>query len=181
MELSLTERALRIAAKAHKDQLRKDGDVPYIVHPVQVAWMLRDQGFGEEVVAAALVHDVLEDTDVPEATLVNELGEDVVRIVRAVTNDDTLSWKEKKQKYIETVRAGGEGAWAVATADKIHNAESLLAAYETHGEALWMHFNATKEDKLWFEETMLAMLRATWEHPLVDEYESYVQRLRALV
>lgn len=181
MELSLIERALRIAARAHKDQVRKDGDVPYIVHPVQVAWLLRDRGFSDEIVAAALVHDVLEDTDVSEEALVRELGEDVVRIVRAVTNDDALSWKEKKQKYIETVRAGGEGALAVATADKIHNAESLLAAHDAHGEALWAQFNASKEDKLWFEEAMLAMLREVWDHPLVAEYEAQVARMRTLV
>lgn len=181
MELPLIERALRLAAKGHRDQVRKEGDIPYIVHPVAVAWTLRDHGFSDEVVAAALAHDLLEDTAVTEEEIRAELGDEVTRIVRAVTNDDSLSWKEKKQKYIDTVRLGGEGAWAVATADKIHNAESLMSAYQAQGDALWKSFNATAADKLWFEEAMLSMLKEVWQHPLVDTYEGYVTRMRELV
>jgi hypothetical protein len=101
-------------------------------------------------------------------------------IVDAVTNDDALSWEEKKKKYIETVRSGPEGAKAVATADKIANARSLLAAHAREGSAVWAHFNAGKEKKLWFEEMMLAMLRETWQDPLVDDYAQLVEAMRAL-
>jgi len=180
MELSLIERALRIAALAHKDQVRKEGDTPYIVHPVMVALDLKTRGFLDEIVAAALVHDVLEDTDFPEDQLESELGSSVMEIVRAVTNDDSLSWEEKKLRYIETVRSGSEGAKAVATADKIHNAKSLLAAHKQQGEVLWSHFKAGKEKKIWFERAMLEMLKETWESPLVSEYESLVEEMAAL-
>lgn len=180
MEPSLLEKAARIAAVAHKDQLRKEGPYPYIEHPVLIALELEKHGFGDEVVAAALVHDVLEDTDYPEADMRAALGEEVMAIVDSVTNDDSLSWEGKKKKYIETVRAGSVGAKAVATADKIANARSLLTAYATQGSEIWKHFNAGREKKLWFENAMLAMLQETWQHPLVDEYAALVAQMNAL-
>ena len=180
MHSPLIERALTIASITHKEQVRKEGDIPYIVHPVMVALDLFSRGFSEVVIAAALVHDVLEDTEYPEEMLQAELGEEVMEIVRAVTNNDTLSWEDKKLRYIETVRQGPEGAKAVATADKLHNAQSLLNAHARLGDAVWENFNAGKEKKLWFEEVMLQMLKESWSHPLVDEYEVFVAKLRAL-
>jgi (p)ppGpp synthase/HD superfamily hydrolase len=179
--LTLLERAARMAAFAHKDQVRKEGGTPYIVHPFMIALKLTASGFPEPVIAAALVHDVPEDTSVTADELRAELGDEVADIVHAVTNDDTLSWEDKKLAYIESVRQGPEGAKAVATADKIHNAESLIAAHARFGTELWTHFNAGKDKKIWFEEKMLEMLKASWDHPLVGEYEALVARMRTLV
>lgn len=95
----ILEKAIRIAAVAHKAQIRKGDGLPYIIHPVAVAMRLARQGFPDAVVAAALVHDVLEDTDYPEAKMREEVGEEVVAIVKAVTNDGALPWDEKKMKY----------------------------------------------------------------------------------
>lgn len=178
---SLVEKAFLLAESAHKTQTRKESKTPYIVHPVMVAFLLTKYGFGEVVVAAALVHDVLEDTLVTEAELRSELGAGVAELVLPVTHDDTLSWEEKKKAYIESVRNASEDVKAIATADKIHNAESLLAAYEKQGASLWNYFNAGREKKLWFEESMLAMLKETWGHPLVGEYERLVEKIRSLV
>ncbi|XKT74505.1 MAG: HD domain-containing protein [Patescibacteria group bacterium UBA2163] len=176
--MNLIDTAARIAALAHRQQVRKQEDVPYIMHPVAVALSLAQHGFSDEVVAAALVHDVLEDTDFPESELRTQLGDEVLRIVHAASNDDSLSWEEKKLKYIETVREGGEAVWAVAIADKIHNAKDLLASYEKQGAAVWTHFKRGKDKKMWFEDAMLAMYKKEgWQHPLVAEYEALVQRM----
>jgi (p)ppGpp synthase/HD superfamily hydrolase len=177
--MTLLERAVRIAVLAHEGQKRKDGP-PYIIHPIGVALKLTRHGFPDEVVAAGLVHDVLEDTQFPPEQLRAELGEDVWTMVLAVTLDDTLGWEEKKLKYIESVRVASDGAKAVATADKIHNMESLMLAYEEHGDALWSKFNANKERKLWFEESMLAMLKESWSHPMIEEYEAQVAWMRSV-
>lgn len=180
MNISLIERAFHIAVTAHDGQLRKEGDIPYIVHPFAVALYLARRGFPDTVIAAALVHDVLEDTEYPEEQLREELGLEVMDIVYAVTNDDTKSWDEKKLRYIETVRMGPDGAKAVATADKIHNAESLIHAYKKEGNTVWAHFNQGREKKLWFEEEMLRMLKETWDDPMVSEYEALVEQLKGL-
>lgn len=177
---SLIERAMRIAVRAHLGQTRKEGDLPYISHPAMVALILTRHGFSDEVIAAGLVHDTVEDTDVTSEDLRRELGDEVAGMVAAVTYDDSLSWEEKRKKYIETVRNSPEGAKAVSTADKIHNAQSLIIAHGEQGSGLWKIFNAGKEKKLWFENAMLTMLKENWKHPLVDEYDVLVGRMNAL-
>jgi (p)ppGpp synthase/HD superfamily hydrolase len=169
-----------MAVRAHQGQVRKEINLPYISHPCMVALTLARHGFSEAVVAAGLTHDVIEDTAVTPEELRAELGDEVADIVAAVTNDDNLSWEEKKQKYIDTVCSASEGAKAVATADKIHNAESLLAAHAVQGVAIWSHFNAGREKKLWFENAMLEMLQESWQHPLVEEYAALVAQMNAL-
>ena len=168
---NIIEKAIRISVEAHKNQTRKGDDLPYIIHPVMVALKLVKHNFQDNVIAAALTHDVLEDTNYPEEKLRKELGDEVLEIIKAVTNDDSLPWEEKKKKYVESVRNSSEGAKAVAVADKIHNLESLLIAYEEQGQTLWTRFNRGKEQKIWFENEVLKMLKETWQHHLIEEYE----------
>jgi (p)ppGpp synthase/HD superfamily hydrolase len=177
---TLVDTATRLAVTAHEGQKRKEGGVPYIMHPVMVALILAKHDFSDVVIAAALTHDVPEDTKVTLEELREALGDEVADIVASVTNDDSLSWKDKKLKYIESVRAGSEGAKAVATADKIHNAQSLIRNHERAGTKVWAHFNTGRDEKIWFEDAMLAMLQETWQHPLVDEYAVLVARMNAL-
>ncbi len=178
--MTLVEKALRLSVEAHKNQIRKGDSSPYIVHPVTVALMLRQHGFSDEVVAAGLVHDVLEDTSVLADTLRAELGEEVFEIVRTVSEDKSLAWEERKKNYIEAVRQGSDEAKAVSIADKIHNVESMLNAYAKEGDVLWQKFSRGKDKQLWFEEEMLAMLKASWQHPLLQIYGVLVERMRTL-
>lgn len=177
---NIIEKAVRVSVAAHKDQTRKGDSLPYIIHPFMVALKLAKYNFSDVVIAAALAHDILEDTEFPEDKLKDELGEEVLKIIRAVTNDESLPWEEKKKKYVETVRDGSEGAKAVAVADKIHNLESLLIAHEEQGPDLWKKFNRGKEQKLWFENEVLKMLKETWQHPLIDEYEKLLEQEKNL-
>lgn len=179
-DVSLTERALCIALAAHAQQVRKTDDSPYIVHPVMVALLLARHGFEEPVIAAALVHDVLEDTNVAEGTLRRELGDEIADLVKTVSEDKTLPWEERKRAYIQHVRVGSEGAKAISVADKIHNLQSLLAGHAQQGSSVWEKFNRGKEEKLWFEREMLRALQENWHHPLVDEYARSVERMAAL-
>jgi guanosine-3',5'-bis(diphosphate) 3'-pyrophosphohydrolase len=177
---NLIEAAARIAVGAHKDQVRKAGKMPYIIHPFMVALKLQKYNFDDTVIAAALTHDVLEDTDYPEEKLKSELGSEVLEMVKAVTNDDTLVWEDKKMKYIESVRKGPVGAKAVAVADKIHNLESLLAEHKEQGSEVWKIFNRGKDKKVWFETEMLKMIKETWSHPLIEEYELLIEKEKKL-
>lgn len=172
---NIIEKAARVAVDAHWNQKRKGDGLPHIIHPVMVALKLVKHNFPDQVIAAALVHDVLEDTDYPEQKLKAELGDNVLAIVKAVTNDQSLPWEEKRKKYVESVRHGSVAAKAVAVADKIHNLDSLLIAYEEQGPGLWQRFNRGKEQKIWFENAMLKMLKETWRHPLIDEYEYLIK------
>ena len=174
---NIIEKAMHIAVVVHSGQLRKGDESPYIIHPVMVALKLAKYNFSDSIIAAALTHDVLEDTDFPIEQLREELGDEVFGIVKSVTQDGSLSWEEKKEKYIEDVRNGSDGAKAVSVADKIHNIESLEDAYSKQGSDIWKKFNRGMEKKMWFENEVLKMLKETWKHPLIDEYESSLRRM----
>lgn len=179
-KLSLIEKAAKIAVIAHEGQKRKDDASPYIVHPFMVALKLAKYNFEDAVIAAALVHDVLEDTDLAEQKIKEELGNDVLNILKSVTEDNSLSWEERKIKYVEALRNSSEKTKAISVSDKIHNAESLLAAYDEQGVEVWKHFNRGRDKKIWFEKLVLEMLQETWIHPLVDEYAKLVARMEKL-
>lgn len=174
------EKAIAFALRAHEAQTRKESDMPYIVHPLAVALILARAGFENRVLIAAILHDVIEDTAVTSEELTEAFGREVAEIVTALSHDDTLPWKEKKSAYIECVRIATAEVKAVATADKIANAESLIAAHAKEGDRIWNYFNAGRDAKLWFEESMLAMLKETWDHPLVRAYEQCVETMKAL-
>jgi (p)ppGpp synthase/HD superfamily hydrolase len=180
MENNLIEKATKIAVIAHKKQVRKTDNSPYVVHPISVAFKLMQNGFSSKVVAAALVHDVLEDTDFPLEKLREELGNDVLTIVEGVSEDKNLPWKERKQKYIESVRNGSEDIKAVSISDKIHNAKSILDFYQNHGVETWSKFSRGKNDKMWFENEMLKTFQETWDHPLIEEYKKLVDEMNSL-
>lgn len=181
IDTTLIEKAARMAVIAHDGQSRKAEDTPYAVHPFVVALKLTAHDFSETVIAAALVHDVIEDTNVGEKILRETLGEDVLALVKTFSEDKTLPWEERKKQYINTIRKGSDEAKAISAADKIHNLESLLRGHAEHGEALWAYFTRSKDQQVWFVNEMLSMLRDTWQHPLVDEYEMLCQKLKTLV
>jgi len=178
--MNLIEKAVQIALEAHKEQKRKHDGSPYIVHPFMVALQVARHGFDEKTIAAALVHDVLEDTDVTEAFLTDELWGEVTSIVKGVTYPDGLEWKEKRIAYNTQVAEGSESAKAVSVADKIHNLQNLLETYEQEGSALWSKFNRGRDEKVWSEEALLNGLKRVWQHPLLDEYETLVEKMKLL-
>ena len=127
-KMSLIEKAIRIAAVAHKGQTRKDGDIPYVVHPFMVSVRLLQHGFRDEVIAAALTHDVLEDTDFSEEHLLKELGEEVLAIVKTVSENKSLMWEERKKEYIEQVR-NPEYPRGMTMGELITNTESFVCLF----------------------------------------------------
>lgn len=177
---TLVERAMMLALQAHNGQMRKEADVPFIVHPISVALILARSGFPDTVIAAALVHDVIEDTSISLSELRQELGDAVADLVAPVTHDDTLPWEAKKRAYIEAVRNTSEGAKAISLADKIANAQSLLAAHHVQGPKIWKCFNAGREKKLWFEHAMFEMFAHSYKHPMVEEYSILIKEMDAL-
>ena len=178
--LSLVERAARIMVTAHDGQVRKVGGSPYIIHTTVVALTVASHGFSEAAVAAALVHDVLEDTDYSETKLVEELGDEVVAIVRAVTEDKTLAWEARKAAYVQSIRIAAPEAKAVSIADKIHNLRSILVAHGAMGTVVWGGFTRGRQQQLELATQLLDAYRSSWQHPLVDEYAELVHKVQTL-
>ncbi len=123
-DLALLFRALAFAAHKHRDQRRKDAEAsPYINHPIALAEVLAGEGgvADVEVLAAALLHDTIEDTATTPAELREQFGERIAGIVAEVTDDKSLPKAERKRLQVERAAAISPGAKLVKLADKICN------------------------------------------------------------
>jgi len=126
-DTSVVERAFEVAERAHKGQLRKSGD-PYITHPVAVAEILLDFGLDANSIAAALLHDTVEDTSYSQESLRKDFGPEVASLVDGVTKLDRLTYGPTAEA--ETVRkmvvamAKDIRVLVIKLADRLHNART---------------------------------------------------------
>jgi guanosine-3',5'-bis(diphosphate) 3'-pyrophosphohydrolase len=123
-------RAVAFAAHKHRDQRRKDSDAsPYINHPIQLAKVLWEEGQvrDPEVIAAALLHDTLEDTETTWQELRGEFGEEIADVVLEVTDTKWLKKEVRKRLQVARARHSSDKAKLVKLADKICNLRDVAA------------------------------------------------------
>jgi (p)ppGpp synthase/HD superfamily hydrolase len=122
----VTRDALAFADERHAGQTRYLDDAPFVTHPVEVACLLHEAGYSDEVVAAGVLHDVLEDTDSQPEELATRFGPEVAELVAAVSDDPTIEDPgERKAALRRQVADAGEDAAAVFAADKVSKAREL--------------------------------------------------------
>src|SRR4051794_38629528 len=126
-DLSLIERAYTVAERAHRGQKRRSGE-PYITHPVAVAQIIADLGIGAKTIAAALLHDTVEDTEYTLDELRDQFGDEIAMLVDGVTKLDKLKYGDSAQA--ETVRkmvvamSKDIRVLIIKLADRLHNART---------------------------------------------------------
>lgn len=187
--LSRFERALVVAARVHKDQIRKGSKVPYISHLVAVASLVRAAGGDDETTVAALLHDSIEDQGVDAADIEEFFGSRVRSIVEGCTdvidpteergNADTWA---RKQRYLEHLRVEeSRDVLRVALADKLHNARETLTDYELFGDEVWERFNVGKDGQLrYYGGLSKAFAGKMKGDRQLDEFSAVVSRLTEL-
>jgi (p)ppGpp synthase/HD superfamily hydrolase len=167
--------ALALAARAHRDQLRKGTDLPYIAHPVHVSIILIRHGFGEDLAIAGLLHDVVEDTDTSLALIAAEFGDAVARLVEAVSETKAadgaaLPWEQRKAEKLAHLQAAGPDVAALKAADAIHNLRSIIADLRSAGPAVWERFKRGPAPTLGYYHAILDAVRTKLgAHPIVAE------------
>lgn len=178
----LISEALATAAEAHAGQVRNGaGGIPYIEHPVAVAELLAEHGWSEdEVLAAALLHDVVEDSDLTVEQLRARFGETVAGLVDALSDDESIeSWEKRKAEHRERVASGGAEALAIYGADKLTNVRALRGAWGRQGDAVEAELKVPLEAKLDAWEADLELLRRRApELPFLDQLGAELTRLR---
>lgn len=182
--------AFRYCLLLHGAQTRKGKPIPYVAHLMSAAALVLEDGGDEDEAIAALLHDALEDR--PDKTSAEEIekrfGGKVAALVRACTDTPPdykggakPSWRRRKERYLEHIRKGAEGALRVSLADKLHNARDLLLDCKTEGEALWSRFNAGKDDQLWYQRSLIAAFKqGGYSGRMLDEFERVVKELERL-
>lgn len=181
------ETALALAAQAHCTQMRKGGDVPYIVHPVHVSTILIRYGCSEDEIVAGLLHDVVEDQDVSLQRIETEFGPSVAEIVAALTEQKNAAgvkrpWEDRKQELLDQVRQASIPAVTVKAADTLHSAHSLTSDLGREGAAVWRNFSRGPEPTLWYYREVGAIVRQRLgHHPLADELDEAIQHLEQAI
>lgn len=155
------------AATKHASQRRSDGmDIPYINHPLGVARIVAihatkaKQMSAENVIAAALLHDTLEDTKTTYAELVALAGDEVAGFVQEVTDDKTLPKSERKRQQIVHASTMTDGAKLVKLADKLYNLRDLLTSQPTHWSVEYI------QGYFLWSKTVVEAMRGIW--PTLD-------------
>ncbi|MBR4865892.1 MAG: HD domain-containing protein, partial [Clostridia bacterium] len=102
-QVDAIRQAFAIAFEAHKDQRRKSGE-PYIIHPLSVAELLADMAMDSASICAALLHDVLEDTDLSYKEMERMVGTEITELVDGLTKLDKLQFTSKEEEEMENLR-----------------------------------------------------------------------------
>ena len=187
LNTALLDRAIIFAVKAHSGTERRGKGYPYIVHPLEaveiVATMTKDQ----ELLAAAALHDTVEDTDVTVAQIRDEFGDRVAALV-AVESDDEMpagvseedSWHTRKQAAIERLAKAPLEAKMVALGDKLSNMRAIARDYATQGDDLWNLFHAKDpKDHEWHYRGLADALRELEGTSAYKEFENLINQVFA--
>jgi (p)ppGpp synthase/HD superfamily hydrolase len=125
-DLPVTRRALEFAAERHAGQVRTSDQAQFILHPLEVAQLLRGRDYPDDVVAAGVLHDVIEDTGVSPEELEQRFGAPVATLVEAVSDPPGEgTWTERKERLREAIKHGTPDAAAVFAADKVAKVREL--------------------------------------------------------
>jgi (p)ppGpp synthase/HD superfamily hydrolase len=174
----LIREALTVASGAHAGQIRNGaGGIPYVEHPVAVAELLAEHGWEEEVLAAALLHDVVEDSELTLDDLSERFDRPVVDLVAALSDDESIAeWEARKDEHRERVGRAGPRALAIYGADKLTNVRALRGAYESEGEGVEDELKVSLDAKLaaWEADHALLCERAP-ELRYLDELSRELQ------
>jgi (p)ppGpp synthase/HD superfamily hydrolase len=125
-DLPLTQSAIAFARAQHRGQRRTSDGAPFLIHPLEVAALLERSRFPDHVIAAGVLHDVLEDTAAQRAQLEQRFGPDVAELVSLVSDDPEIAdEEERKDEVRERVRHAGGAGLVIYAADKVSKVREL--------------------------------------------------------
>lgn len=156
----LVKDALETARRAHAGQLRKGTDGrPFIEHPLAVAERLVEQRYGDDVLAAALLHDVVEKSETSLEEVRSQFGDRVGDLVEVMTEDESIPvYEERKEEHRQRAAAADPAALAIFAADKLTNVAMLREAYALIGERVSEELAVSLDLKIYVWEADLEML-----------------------
>lgn len=176
--MQVIEAALRTASKAHEGQYRKNTNIPYITHPVAVGIILMKEGYDDQVVAAGILHDTVEDTDLDLQDIEAEFGPRIAEIVKGCSEPDkSLPWEVRKKYTIQFLKTASMDIRAVACADKLHNVRTMINDFQQMGDKVWDKFKRGRKQQEWYYTNVVASLGAQSDFPMLKELEREVTRL----
>jgi guanosine-3',5'-bis(diphosphate) 3'-pyrophosphohydrolase len=175
--------ALDVVSTYHGQDLRKDNKTPYISHPLTVMQLVYEMGYkDEDILVAALIHDLLEDTNITEQEIVKDFGKHVLDLANEVSTKDKTLTRQQKYKYkIDQIGKLSKKAAVIKFADVLHNTKHLI--YQSnHYPNIEKKFHGGFKRKAKFERERLEQFKI--HHKFIkqmDELEQAVMQLEGLV
>ena len=171
LDTDLLDRAIVFAVQAHHNTERRGKGFPYIVHPMEAVEIVSTITADQELLAAAALHDTIEDTDVTVEQIREVFGERVAELVHAESDqingelfngeNEEETWHARKQAAIDRLAAASHDAKIVAMGDKLSNMRAIWRDYQIQGDALWNIFHVKdKASHEWHYRGLAASLSA---------------------
>ena len=183
--MHLVERALIFAAEAHQGTFRKQSTIPYILHPAEVCAIATTMTQDPEILAAALLHDVAEDTEYTLEDIRQAFGNRTADLVAMTTEKEypgmtkKQSWKKRKEESLEKLKASDDIAVHILwLSDKLSSLRGIYHRYIDVGDAVWKSFNQTDPAKQYWYYKMIGEYVQDLSHfPAYEEYSILVGRV----
>ena len=184
LDTSLLDRAIIFAVKAHAGTERRGKGFPYIVHPMEAVEIVATMTSDQELLAAAALHDTVEDTDVTVDRLREEFGARIASLVASesdtfqegVSEED--SWHDRKRAAINRLASASHDAKIVALGDKLSNMRAIARDYSVMGDDLWKIFHAKDpKDHEWHYRGLADSLRELEDTFAFREFESLIDQV----
>jgi len=184
LDTQLLDRAIVFAVKAHAGTERRGKGFPYIVHPMEAMEIVATMTPDQELLAAAALHDTVEDTDVTIEQIRAEFGERIASLVAAESDDvvegvsEEDSWHARKQAAIDRLARAPHDAKMVALGDKLSNMRAIARDYAMQGDKLWSLFHASDpKDHEWHYRGLADSLRELSDTFAFKEFELLINQV----
>ncbi len=175
----MIDRAAKFAEQAHKGAHRKGTRIPYIVHPLETALIASMLTNDEEILAAALLHDTIEDCEGVDANVLKAMfSARVAGIVSQESEDKSKTWMERKSATIERLKTAPIEVQMIGLADKLSNMRDIDRDYPVCGEELWNRFRMKDKATIgWYYKGVREALREAFaETEAFAEYCSLIDK-----
>jgi myo-inositol-1(or 4)-monophosphatase len=184
LDTQLLDRAIVFAVKAHAGTERRGKGFPYIVHPMEAMEIVATMTPDQELLAAAALHDTVEDTDVTIEQIRAEFGERIASLVAAESDDvvegvsEEDSWHARKQAAIDRLARAPHDAKMVALGDKLSNMRAIARDYAMQGDKLWSLFHTTDpKEHEWHYRGLADSLRELSDTFAFKEFELLINQV----
>lgn len=181
--MELVSEAIIFAVQSHDGMRRKTANSPYILHPMEAAAIVGSLTADQSVIAAAVLHDVVEDTPVTIEEVEARFGSRVASLVRAETEDKRCgippdqSWQDRKDEAIAFLQQTEDrDAKMIFLGDKLANMRSIYLQWLQSGDAMWQDFNQTDPAQhAWYYRTIAEAIREFEDSPAWKEYDKLIR------
>jgi myo-inositol-1(or 4)-monophosphatase len=184
LDTALLDRAIVFALRAHAGTERRGKGFPYIVHPLEAVTIVATMTSDQELLAAAALHDTVEDTDVTIDQIRAEFGDRIASLVAADSDIPVQdmnaedSWYVRKQAAIDRIAASSHDAKIVAMGDKLSNMRAIARDYAMQGDALWNLFRVkNRKDHEWHYRGLAEALRELQDTFAYKEFEQLINQV----